>query len=427
MYEYHSGVLQWIEEKEEIGIIFGVNPYEPYLTCLRATYRQAKGHEVFMAACPASGTGFQPVMTGKMPVPPGLPAGQAAIKIYFRDNTLKLNKNKILPAGKLPIKILERFLKQYAAFDESVVVGPGIGLDAAVIKPQGGYLIAKTDPITFVSEDIGLYAININANDIAAMGGVPKWFLATILLPEGRATINMAEGIFAQLSDACKKLDISFCGGHTEITSGILRPIVIGQMLGEAGGKGIITAAGARTGDNIIITKGIAIEAVSIMAREMEKELAVRFGQRFVSRCKNFIKYPGIGVLKDSMIAVRYGRVNAMHDPTEGGIAAGLNELAIASKAGIIIDRDKIPVFPECKRLCDYFGINPLGAIASGSLLISAPPEDSKRIITNLKKNGIKAVIIGRVVDKKYGVNIRENNRLKPMKVFERDEITRIF
>src|SRR4030065_2663866 len=109
---------------------------------------------------------------------------------------------KVFPAGKLPLAVLKRFLDKYAILDNSVIVGPDIGLDAAVIEFGDSYLLAKTDPITFVSEDIGLYAININANDIAAMGGVPKWFLATILLPEGRATINIAEGIYAQLSYA---------------------------------------------------------------------------------------------------------------------------------------------------------------------------------------------------------------------------------
>ncbi|MBI5892210.1 MAG: hydrogenase expression/formation protein [Deltaproteobacteria bacterium] len=331
---------------------------------------------------------------------------------------------KLLPVGKLPLKILKRFLNRYAVLDKTVVVGPDIGLDAAVIEFGNKYLLAKTDPITFTSEDIGLYTININANDIAAMGGVPRWFLAAILLPAGRADAKMAEKIFSQLSNACKKLNISFCGGHTEITSGIDRPIVIGQMLGEVKKDKLITAMGAKVGDDIILTKGIAIEAASIMAREKGKELAAKFGQRFVSRCRNFIKNPGIGVLKDSRIAMKFGRVHAMHDPTEGGIATGLHELAIASKVGVIVDKDKIHVFPECRRLCDYFGINPLGAIASGALLISAM--DSKKIITGLKKNGIKASIIGRVVEKKNGVKILENGRLRNLKIFERDEITKV-
>lgn len=340
---------------------------------------------------------------------------------------MKNNKQKILPVGKLPLNILKRLLKRYAVLDKSVIVGPNIGLDAAVIEFGGRYLLAKTDPITFTSKDIGFYTININANDIVSMGGVPRWFLATVLLPEGKTDAKMAESIFFQLSAACKMLRISFCGGHTEITAGILRPIVIGQMLGEVQKNRLVTARGVESGDAIILTKGIAIEATSIMARERTKELEKRFGKRFVSRCKNFIKNPGIGVLKDSLVAARYAKIHAMHDPTEGGVATGLNELAIASKIGIVVDKDKIPVFPECRLLCDYFGINPLGAIASGSLLIAISERDSKRVVQGLKRNGIAASIIGKAVAKKQGVKILENGNLKNLKIFERDEITKIF
>lgn len=333
---------------------------------------------------------------------------------------------KIFPVGKLPLHILKRFLKKYAVYDKSVIVGPDIGLDAAVIEFGGKYLLAKTDPITFTAKDIGLYTININGNDIAAMGGVPKWFLATILLPAGKADAKMTEAIFSQLSNACKKLNISFCGGHTEITFGIDRPIVIGQMLGKVKKNKLVTARGAQVGDTIVLTKGIAIEATSIMAREKADALAAKFGQRFVSRCKNFIKKPGIGVLKDSQLAARFAKVHAMHDPTEGGIATGLHELAIASKVGIMVDKGKIPIFSECRKLCNYFGINPLGAIASGSLLITVAERDSIKVVSGLERNGVKASIIGKVVDKKKGVTMRENGKLKNLKIFERDEITKI-
>ena len=333
---------------------------------------------------------------------------------------------KIFPVGKLPLIILKRLLKKYSILDKNVIVGPDIGLDAAVIEFGSRSLLAKTDPITFTAKDIGLYTININANDIVSMGGVPRWFLATILLPAGKADAKMTEAIFSQLSNACKKLNISFCGGHTEITSGIDRPIVIGQMLGEVKKNKLVTARGAQVGDAIILTKGIAIEATSIIAREKADALAAKFGQRFVSRCKNFIKKPGIGVLKDSQIAAKFAKVHAMHDPTEGGIATGLHELAIASKVGIMVDKDKIPIFSECRKLCDYFGINPLGAIASGSLLITVAERDSIKVVSGLERNGVKASIIGKVVDKKKGVTMRENGKLKNLKIFERDEITKI-
>jgi len=91
-----------------------------------------------------------------------------------------------------------------------------------------------------------------------------------------------------------------------------------------------------------------------------------------------------------------------------------------------MVDKDKIPIFSECRKLCDYFGINPLGAIASGSLLITVAERDSIKVVSGLERNGVKASIIGKVVDKKKGVTMRENGKLKNLKIFERDEITKI-
>lgn len=332
---------------------------------------------------------------------------------------------RLLP-GKLPLKLLEKFLKRYTFQDRSIIIGPGIGIDATVIKFGGDYLIAKTDPITFVAEDIGLYAININTNDIATMGGRPRWFLANILLPEKKTTPEMVERIFSQLSRRCKELDILLCGGHTEVTFGIDRPIVIGQMLGEVKRGSLVTAAGAKAGDDIILTKGIAIEATSILGREKENELRKRFSAGFVRRCKNTIKRPGLSILKDAQTAMRLGRVHAMHDPTEGGLATGLHELAIASDVGILIDKDAIPILPECKRLCDYFGINPLGAIASGALLITLNPRETTKVIKGLGREGIKASVIGMVTAKNEGVMINEGGRIKRLLLFKRDEITKV-
>ena len=336
-----------------------------------------------------------------------------------------MKRVRLLP-GKLPLRLLDRLLKRYTFKASSVVVGPSIGIDAAVIDFAGDYLIAKTDPITFVAEDIGLYAININANDIAAMGGKARWFLAAILLPEKKTTPRMVAGIFSQLSKACQDLDISLCGGHTEITFGIDRPIVIGHMLGEVKKKNLVTAAGAKVGDDILITKGIAIEATSILGRKKEKVLRRRFSQRFINRCQETIRRPGLSVLKDAQTAMRCGKVHAMHDPTEGGLASGLHELAIASKVGILVDKETIPVLPECRRLCDHFGIDPIGAIASGALLITLHPRNTKRVIEGLGKEGIKATVIGRVMAKRDGIKIRDGEKVKNLPLYERDEITKI-
>jgi len=334
---------------------------------------------------------------------------------------------KSLLPGKLPVNFLRKLLARYTHKNKDVVVGPSIGIDATVIKPGKDYIIAKTDPITFVAEDIGFYAININANDIATMGGIPRWFLVSILLPEKTTTPSMVRRIFSQISMACKELGISLCGGHTEVTFHMDRPIVVGQMLGTVKKDELVTAGGAKVGDCVILTKGIAIEAVSIVAREKENELRRHFPGSFISRCKGSIKKPGLSVLKEARIAARSGLVHAMHDPTEGGLATGLHELAIASGVGIEVDGDSIPILPEWMELARFFNIDPLGAIASGALLITLSPENTEKLLRRFKRAGIMAGVIGKVVPRRKGIRIIRNGKTYSLPLYERDEITKIF
>ncbi len=333
------------------------------------------------------------------------------------------NMTEFLPLGKLPLEFLEKLIKKYVHTDARVVVGPRIGEDATVIDCGEKYLVAKTDPITFVAEDIGYYIIQVNANDIATMGARPKWFLATLLLPEKRTTEKLVEDIFSRVSRACQELDISLCGGHVEITYGLDRPIIVGQMLGEMEKGKLIRSSGTRVGDNILLTKGIAIEGTSVIARERGEELEKKFGKEFLQRARNYLYEPGISIVREALMAVESGEVHAMHDPTEGGLATGLYELSKASQTGMIIYEEKIPVLPECQVLCERFGLNPLGLMASGALIIALPPEDSEKLRALYQQEGIKSSIIGKVVEKKAGLSLGQSK----LPYFTRDEITKIF
>jgi len=331
------------------------------------------------------------------------------------------------PVGKLNMDYLASLLDRYASLNERVVVGPRIGEDATVIDFGEAYLVAKTDPITFATDEIGFYAVNVNANDIATVGAKPRWFLATILLPESSATEEMVEGIFSQLSSACRQLGVSFCGGHTEVTYGLDRPIVVGQMLGEVGKEKLITTSGAMVGDDIILTKGIAIEATSILAREMEGKLRGKYPPDLIERCKGFLHEPGISVLREAEIAMENAQIHAMHDPTEGGLATGLHELARAASVGMIVYRDRIPILPETSLLCQEFGLDPLGVIASGSLIIALSPQDSARVAARLREAGIAATVIGRVWEREKGIKLEMERELVDLPWFERDEIAKLF
>ena len=330
--------------------------------------------------------------------------------------------------GKLPAKLLEELLARHTRPDASVLVGPGIGEDAAVIDMGERCLVAKTDPVTFATDEIGWYAVHVNANDIACCGARPRWFLATLLLPEHDTTPDLVEAIFAQMAGACDELGVTLCGGHTEITHGLERPIVIGQMLGEVGHDAYVRGAGARAGDAIILTKGIAVEGTALIAREKPDALAGVMEERELQRCAGFLRDPGISVVKDARLALEAGEVHALHDPTEGGIATGLWELAEAAGLGLRVDADRLPVLPECALMCRHLGLDPLGLIGSGSLLIAAPHEDARRIVQRLSDANIAAAVIGELTSADEGHRLRSaDGRLESLPQFSRDELTRLF
>ncbi len=334
---------------------------------------------------------------------------------------------KFLPLGKLKLEHLQRLLQTYTSTDERIVIGSKVGEDATVIDFGNRYLVAKTDPITFVTDDIGWYTIVVNANDIVTRGATPKWFLVTILLPESQTTEEIVETIFAQLSEACHRYHIAFCGGHTEVTYGLDRPIVIGQMLGEVAKEKLVTTSGAQVGDDIILTKGIAVEATSIIARVKSEELRTKYSAEFLQTCKQFIHTPGISIVEDALSVLRFGQVHAMHDPTEGGLAMGLHELAEAAGVGLHIDYGAIPIFPETEQLCRDYHLDVLGVIASGALVLTAPPQDTQHILDGLAGRGIQASVIGRIVPDQEGRKLCQRDRWIPLPIYEQDEITKIF
>lgn len=331
------------------------------------------------------------------------------------------------PIGKLPNQKLAELLQRYPAADPRLIAGGAVGQDVAVIEMGDRYLVAKTDPITFAADNIGWYAVNINANDVACSGATPRWFLATLLLPENKTSPALVDDIFAQIHRACAALNITVAGGHTEITYGLERPIVVGQMLGEVAPARLVTTAGAQPGDDLILTKGIGIEATAIIAAEKRAELLSHFSETELTRSANFLTDPGISVVREAALAMEAGGVHAMHDPTEGGLATGLHELAEAAGIGLEIWAESLPLLPETERLCRHLGLAPLGVIASGALLIAADPRHSPAIVARLTGAGIRATVIGRATPPGQGRRLTGPAGDQPLPTFARDEITRLF
>ncbi|HSR30764.1 MAG TPA: AIR synthase family protein [Anaerolineae bacterium] len=334
---------------------------------------------------------------------------------------------KTLEVGKLPMDLVQMLLERYRGRDPRLVVGPSVGEDATVLDMGERYLVVKSDPITFATDEIGWYVVHVNANDIATMGAVPKWLLLTLLLPERQTDRAMVDDIFSQVSQACASLGIVLCGGHTEVTYGLDRPIAVGLMLGEVSRENLVRTADVQIGDDVLLTKGIAIEGTAVLAREMEERLEADLGAGFVARAKGFLKDPGISVIRDAEIVCQAGQPHAMHDPTEGGLATGLWELAHASGKGIVVDLTRVHVFPETTAVCQALELDPLGLIASGALLVTAAPGESGTMIDSLKREGIGVSIIGTVIEGPASLQMKTAGGLAPLRIFEQDELTRLF
>ena len=327
--------------------------------------------------------------------------------------------------GKFPPHLLQRLLAKEGINDPRVLLGPKVGEDAAVLDMGDRLLVAKSDPITFATEDIGWYSVQVNANDLACTGGVPRWFLATLLVP-GTFTEVEAEAVYDQVLRACNDIDVALIGGHSEVTYGIDRPIVMGAMLGEVERDKLITTGGAQEGDSIVITKGIAIEGTAVLARENERELLeAGISQSAIETAKQYLYQPGISVLRDAGIASSVAEVHSLHDPTEGGLITGLREVAQASGLGLAVEETAIPVLPECTEICSALGLDPMGLLASGCLVITLAAGEVPALLRALEQERITGWEIGQVLAPEEGLITIGYEGEKPMPVFPRDELAR--
>ncbi len=329
--------------------------------------------------------------------------------------------------GKLTPNTLEGLLSRIPASDPRVILGPKLGEDAALLDFGHEVLVAKTDPITFATDLIGWYAVHVNANDVACAGAQPRWFMATLLLPRDMNEDGVSQ-IFRQITDACESLDVTLVGGHTEVTQNLDQPIIVGCMLGVAPKDKALTTGGAQVGDYVILTKGVSLEGSALLAREQPDVLREGgMDPHMIEEAASLLFNPGISVVKDARIACRAATVHSMHDPTEGGLASALQEVASAAGVGITVDERKIPFLPQCLEICRVLNLEPLGLLASGSLIITLPPEEAPNLLSALHQEGIDAHHIGHITPPEDGVTLLTGCLAVPMPTFERDELARYF
>ncbi len=303
-----------------------------------------------------------------------------------------------LPLGKVPVEILREIVfKNLGAKRSEVVLGPSAGFDGAVIDLGDKSLITSMDPITGAVERIGWLAVNVNANDIATFGVKPAFFSSCIMLPEN-ASRETIEAICSQMDAAAKNLEIAIVGGHCEVTPEFANPVVVGCAVGVTDKGCYVTAGGAKPGDKLLLTKSAGLEGTAILAAEQYSllldggvsEKLLKSAQRFFEK---------ISVVPEGVLAFKTGGVNAMHDPTEGGVFGGIHEMADASNLGVKVFEERIPVAEETREICKFFNIDPFQLISSGAMLIAANPNYVDKIVENLKAQKIAVSVIGEFLD----------------------------
>lgn len=333
----------------------------------------------------------------------------------------------ILATGKLPAPLLTRLVADYASGeDAAVIVGPGRGRDAAAIAFGGGTLAVKSDPITFASDRAAAYVVDVNANDLACLGATPRWLLVTMLLPAGSTTEADVEGQFRELGAICRQRKIALVGGHCEITAAVNNPVLVGALFGEVPAGKLIRPGGAQPGNRLLVTKQIAIEGTALLARELGDRLRPTLGDVLVERAANFLTDPGISVVRDATVLTAAGGITALHDPTEGGLAVGIREMADAAGRGATVNLAAIPILPETAAIANALGLEPLGLLASGTLLAAAEPEAVPAIIAAGEAAGIRVTDVGEVTADAGHYWLTTESGTVPLPDFTSDEVTRV-
>lgn len=331
-----------------------------------------------------------------------------------------------METGKLPPDVLEELLSNLDTADPQVLVGPGVGEDCAVVDMGDRLLIAKSDPVTFAADRVGWYVVLVNANDVACTGGVPRWFLPTVLLP-ANATPDDLRSIFMDISEACRQIGVAVIGGHTEVTDGLPRPIVAGTMLGELGDRArLVSTGGAQDGDSIIVTTGVAIEGAAILAREHAAELRSRgIDGMALNTAASYLDDPGISVLSAARALFETNAVHSMHDVTEGGLITALREIAAASNLGLVAEAESVPLLPECAAICEALELDPLGLLGSGALIATMAAGDVPAALRALDRVGVNGWEIGQMMEPSDGLWLIDRNGERTLPEFRRDELAR--
>jgi hydrogenase expression/formation protein HypE len=321
--------------------------------------------------------------------------------------------------------LLAQALAEVTAVDRSVLVGAAIGEDAAALDVrEEEVLVLASDPVTLAADSLALYAVIVNANDVATSGATPRWLVATLLFPPG-STASEVIALTADIQAVCARQGIALCGGHTEITDSVSRPLVVGTMAGTARRDELVDKRLMKRGDRILLTKAVAVEATGLIAREFGSRLIdAGMTHREVEECSAFLDR--ISIVEEARIAGSFTGVTAMHDVTEGGFATAVRELGAAGGRRLRLHLDRVPIYPQTARISRLLDLDPLGLIGSGSLLVTCASGEAQALAEAITGAGIEVTDIGEVLEEGDGVEALRHGTAAVLPAFERDEVSRL-
>lgn len=300
-----------------------------------------------------------------------------------------------------------------------LILGPAIGEDACVIEVPKGVLVAAADPITLTTCDIGRFGVIINGNDVAVMGVRPRWFLAVILLPSGTRREDV-RGIFTSMEEGLEEVGAVLVGGHTEITEAVSHPVLVGQMMGISERDYFVSTGGAGPGDVLVQVGLVPVEGAAVLAIAAETDLG-DLPAGLLEAALNAVNDPGFSVVEPALLAAELG-ATAMHDPTEGGMTAGLHEMAVAAEVALSVDTESVLWFEPGLAVCEAVGADPWATLASGALLASFPRDLVDHAVDELAARGFEVAVIGSVGE---GAGVYDQAG-EAIPWPERDEVARI-
>ena len=307
--------------------------------------------------------------------------------------------------GKPGREFLETVIyRRLGARRRGVLVGPTFGVDNAVVRiGPGKVIVATADPLSFIptlgAEESAWLSVHLLASDLTTSGFAPQYGVFDFNLPP-RMTGAMFAGYWEHFHRECKKLGLAIIGGHTGRYPGCGYTVIGAGVMYAFGEEGrYLTSSMGLPGDDIVLTKGAAIETTAVLARAFPKSVRKAVGGKLFAKARGYLHK--VSTVKDSLTAVSVGvhqsGVTAMHDATEGGVIAAVFELAHASSLGAELDLSAIPVSPETDEICKLFRINPLTSVSEGSLVIASRPARTGKLMARLRAARIDSAVIGRL------------------------------